>query len=397
MGKSVDSNHRLRISFLAAGMGLGGAEKQFLYMLRALHQMDVSTQVLTLTKGEAHEHDLQDLGITPIYIKKANRAQRILDIRRAIKDFRPHFFQGTHFYANFYTGIAGRLAGITSIGAVRTNLYYDLEKLNLGPLGPWLLRLPSVLLVNSHHGKENAIKFGVRPEKIFVLHNVIDLDEFDSQMNVDLSTTSDDWQVLERDSKEKVIVVTVARLMPVKRLERFLLALALARRETPQLRGWIVGSGPEEFLLKELAESLDLLPDGIRFLGARSNVPQLLARADMFVVTSDQEGFPNVLLEAMAASLPVITTPAGEAPAIIRDNVNGHLVGFDDLQLLSKRMVQLSQSEEMRRQMGKHGRKIVESHFNNRHLALSLAYIYQIIAREQGNRAALSVIENLTV
>lgn len=397
MGKSIASDHRLRISFIAAGMGLGGAEKQFLYMLRALHQMNVSTQVLTLTRGEAHERNLLELGILPIYIKKANRAQRIINIRRAIKDFQPHFLQGTHFYANFYTGTVGRLAGTTSIGAVRTNLYYDLQKLNLGPFGPWLLRLPSVLLVNSHHGKENAIKFGVKPEKIFVLQNVIDLDEFDSQSSEDISSTSDDWQLLERDCRENVIVMTIARLMPVKRLERFLQALALARREVPQLRGWIVGSGPEESPLRELAESLELLPDGIRFLGARSDVPQLLARADLFVVTSDQEGFPNVLLEAMAASLPVITTPAGEAPVIINDYVNGHLVGFDDLQMLSRRMVQLTHSEELRGQMGENGRKIVESQFNNRHLSLSLANIYQTIAREQGNRAALSIIENLSV
>ena len=89
-------------------------------------------------------------------------------------------------------------------------------------------------------------------------------------------------------------------------------ALNIACREAPKLLGIIIGDGPELANLQAFAQQRGLSEENLLFLGRRDDVPAILRRAQIFMLTSDHEGFPNVLLEAMAARLPVITTPAGD-------------------------------------------------------------------------------------
>jgi glycosyltransferase involved in cell wall biosynthesis len=374
----------LRVTFIVGGLSNGGAEKQFLYMLSALGELGVKVQVITLTQGEHHEDALARQGIQPIYAG-AHPAARIANILKAVRSFKPHFIQASHFFASFYAGIAGRLSATPSIGAVRSDLYLDLE--GVGRMGPWLLHLPSVFLANSWKARENAAHLGLSQERVHVLHNVIDLDAFDQRA------------VPDQESRKsgQVTVVTVARLVPVKRMERFLTALALARQETPELVGWIIGDGPSMVELHAVAKSLGLRPDepsgGVRFLGERSDIPHLLTKSDLFVLTSDREGFPNVLLEAMAASLPILTTPAGETRELVTEGLNGYFLPFDDSQLFARRLIELARSPRLRQQMGYEGRQKVERQFSYPRLKNSLLDTYLAIAEQTRNKRALAILE----
>jgi glycosyltransferase involved in cell wall biosynthesis len=380
--------NNLRVSFIAGGLGKGGAEKQFLYMLRALMELKVRFQVITLTQGEYYEAILQQMGIRPIYIG-SNPAARVINIQKAAHSFRPHFIQASHFFASFYAGMAGRLSGVPSIGAIRNDFYHDLQ--GIGKIGPWLLWLPSVLLANSWKARENAAHLGLSPKRVFVLHNVIDLEDFDRRI-----TAAPDPLF----NSDRIYAVTVARLVPFKRLERFLAALSLARLEIPQLVGLIIGDGPSAPELRALAESLDLKPGdpsgAVRFLGERNDIPYLLKQANLFILTSDQEGFPNVLLEAMAASLPILTTPAGETRDLVADGFNGYFVPYDDPPALAQRMIELAQSPALRKRMGTEGRRIVERQYSYPRLKSNLVDTYHAIAKQVKNGAVLSILEKGT-
>jgi glycosyltransferase involved in cell wall biosynthesis len=187
-----------------------------------------------------------------------------------------------------------------------------------------------------------------------VLANVVDVEQFDRQASGRLLGIKKEYDVL---------AVAVARLVPAKRLDRFLRALARARRAEKSLRGLIVGDGPERPRLEALAAALGLLPYGVRFFGACANVPSVLARADMLVLTSQHEGFPNVLLEGMAARLPVITTPAGDAGMLVDEGRTGFIVPFHDQELLAERMLVLARSPAMRGLFGACGRSLVEAQY----------------------------------
>src|SRR5262249_41673946 len=156
--------------------------------------------------------------------------------------------------------------------------------------------------------------------------------------------------------------------------------LASARSRQPDLRGRIIGEGPERAKLTELAGRLGLLPDGVEFLGERDDVPALLREADMLVLTSDDEGVPNVVLEAMAAGLPVVATPAGDTPDIVEDGVTGLIVPIGDASAIADRIVALSASPQRCRQLGQAGRERVARRYRVDGLAERLIDIYRSIA-----------------
>jgi glycosyltransferase involved in cell wall biosynthesis len=395
MARGVDArndpptNDGLRVTFIAGGLGRGGAEKQFLYMLRTLQDLDASIQVLTLTTGEYHAESLTKLGIHPIPVGiPTNPVSRVLAITRAVRTFRPHFIQATHFFTSFYAGMAGRLARIPSIGAIRSDLHLDIE--GVGRSAAWIMRMPSVFLANSYHARQNAQHLGLPVKKILVLQNVIDLREFDAH----LSTSPP--LLLNPDHTR---VITVGRMVPVKRMERFLQALAIAREKGKNLEGVIVGGGPEEERLRAEAARLGLRPDqpkgGVLFLGERSDVAQLLGQSDIYVLTSDREGFPNVLLEAMAAGLPLLSTPAGESSQLVHEGVNGYLVPFDDVETLANRMILLAESASRRKVMGRAGRHLVETQYNYPLLGKNLIQAYRDIAEIVNSRDAQSVLDRV--
>jgi len=125
--------------------------------------------------------------------------------------------------------------------------------------------------------------------------------------------------VVERD------VVFVGRLVPIKRVELLLAALALVRRERDGLTATIVGDGPLREELETRAASLGLGPR-VRFAGKRADVSDWLRRARVFVLTSASESLPLSAMEAMTCGLPVVAPDVGDLADLVTDGMNGCLV-----------------------------------------------------------------------
>jgi glycosyltransferase involved in cell wall biosynthesis len=373
---------RLRVALVAGTLARGGAEKQLFYMAQALVGAGVDLRVYSLGRGEFYEAELRRIGILPIWIgRHAHPVLRTVALVQALANFRPHIVQSAHFYTNLYVTIAALVYGAVGIGALRSNTHYEVSA--NGGWGRWLLRLPPALLANSQAAKSNAESLGIRPEKVYVVSNVIDLAAFDR------AAKQGDAPAL---APSRVVVMSVATHLPVKRLERFVAALARARSELPALAGVLVGAGPEDDRLRALARGLGLGSQDISFLGARDDVPRQLRAADLLLLTSQQEGFPNAILEAMAARLPVITTPAGDAGVIVQDDVTGYVVPFDDVEQIAERVVRLARSPELRRSFGRAGRLRVEQCYSSEQLAASLLGTYRSIAAASGHGGLLKLI-----
>jgi glycosyltransferase involved in cell wall biosynthesis len=296
-----------------------------------------------------------------------------------IRAFRPHVLQAGHFFTNLYVTIAARASGAVAIGSIRSDTQHEMETHGLWSAG--LLRLPPALLTNSHAGRRNAEALGISPERIHVLPNVIDLAAFD-----------DRGTAATRQEATRPTLVTVCRLYPVKRVDRFLRIVAMLTPRIRGLRALIVGDGPEQAALDSLARELGLLPDTVEFLGRRDDVPAILAAADVLLVTSEHEGFPNVILEAMAAGRPVVTSPAGDAPLVVQDGVTGYVIAGDDLEAAARRVAELLASSTLRRTLGEAGRRRAEAHYSHQGLAERLLMTYRAIAGQQKNRRAGAVL-----
>lgn len=150
-------------------------------------------------------------------------------------------------------------------------------------------------------GDDMARNAWVHRDRISVIPNGIDLDETDRiQAAVQRDAIREEWSV-----SDTCVLLSVGRLRKQKRHDLFLRAFALLPHRE-QYTGVIVGDGPERASLERLAQELGI-SNRIRFLGSRDALP-LYSAADIFVLTSEREGFPNVVLESLASGIPVVST-----------------------------------------------------------------------------------------
>jgi len=181
-------------------------------------------------------------------------------------------------------------------------------------LKAWRTAAPKMadrLIVPSAYLKRAVAAWGVRAEKITVIHNA-----------------AGEAAAVEQNPRGGLFhLVTIGRLIPLKRIDGVLRAAAAL----PNVRVTVIGDGPEKPALERLARSLNL--DGrVVFTGALApaQARRVLDESHALVLYSTHEGFPHVALEAMARGLPVIGTNAGGIPEVVWDGENGLLVPTDD-------------------------------------------------------------------
>jgi glycosyltransferase involved in cell wall biosynthesis len=356
----------LRLAFICGHLGHGGAERQLFYMVRALIGLGATVRVYTLYREGLYAERLAGLGCPPIWVgQKSDPPRRVWRLAGQLRKDRIDILQSSHTFTNLYAALAGRLAGVPSIGAVRNTLG-ETRQAN-GHWTRWHLRLPHMICANSEAAVRSLVgEAGLSPERVFHLPNAIDLAGVAPVGNEEWSHPA---------------ALLVGRLVPVKRVDRFIEAIHRARQTEPGLVGVIIGDGPERGSLEQRARDLGLDERAVRFLGPREDARRLMGSADMLVLTSDHEGLPNVILEAMAARLPVVTTPAGDASRLVVDGQTGCVVGFDDVEGMAARMVELARSPARRRQMGEAGFRRAEEAHGFPALRANLVSLYLQLAR----------------
>jgi glycosyltransferase involved in cell wall biosynthesis len=157
------------------------------------------------------------------------------------------------------------------------------------------------------------------------------------------------------------LVVAVGRLKAPK--DFFTFVRALARLPHGSCEALIVGDGPDREELEAEIEALGLTEE-VRLAGERRDVPELLAAADVFVLSSASEGMPVSVLEAMAAGLPVVASGVGGVPELVADDETGILVEPGEPDALAGALLRLVRDPDLRRRLGGAGRARVEEQFD---------------------------------
>lgn len=363
----------MRMALIASSLRLAGAEKQFVYIARALHQAGIDVRIFYLGPGDHYQQVLNQLTIPVEQV--FNDGRPLLMLARLIKAllrFKPDVALASQFGDLIFAGPAGRLAGALVLGGVRSDGFYELN--TYARRSGLMLFLAHGLVANSFRAKENLTTQGVAPRKIKVLPNVIDLMDFDIQARRPLPSPG---------PPGRPVIAAVGSLLPCKRFERFLEALALTRQGEPSAFGLIVGKDlGVKAALEQKAALFGLLPDHLRFAGECHQVPALLRQCRALVLCSEYEGFPNVVLEAMAASLPVVTAPAGDAGRIVSHGKTGFVTDGAP-ESLAKHMVQLLRDPGLSTRFGEAGRARVEQEFSFDSLASRLLDLIGDFGREK--------------
>jgi len=158
-------------------------------------------------------------------------------------------------------------------------------------------------------------------------------------------------------------LVSVGRLAAVKNIALLIRAFAPLAARWPQLSLSIVGDGPERGALEKLAVELGLT-GAVHFLGFRSDIDELLAQSDVFVLTSLSEGIPMSILEAMKSGLPVVATRVGGVPATVADGETGVLVDSGDERALTRALATLIEHPRSAQAMGEAGHARAAAQFS---------------------------------
>ncbi len=182
--------------------------------------------------------------------------------------------------------------------------------------------------------------------------------------------------------------ITVANLRPEKAHERLLAAAKRVLSERRDMEFQIVGDGRRRAELQRLASALGVSGQ-VQFLGHREDVSDLLGEADVFILPSRSEAFPNAVIEAMAAGLPVVACAVGGLLELVEEGRTGRLVPPDDETALAAALLDLASAPDRARAMGRAARAFVEARFSFERMTSSFEELYLSELAARGRAARL--------
>jgi glycosyltransferase involved in cell wall biosynthesis len=228
------------------------------------------------------------------------------------------------FYANVFALTGAALARVPLRLGSRRDILIPQRSAGQHRLQSYSYRFAHRVVANSRAAAEQLLREGVSPNAISVIPNGIDRRLY----------------ARARSRTPRRTVTTVANLRAEKGHDVLIRAAARVTRDIPGAVFQLVGDGPMRDALAVQAESLGI-SHAVRFLGHREDVPDVLQESDLFVLPSRTEAFPNGVLEAMAAGLPVVASSVGGIPELIRDDENGVLVPVADEDALAAAILSL--------------------------------------------------------
>ena len=156
----------------------------------------------------------------------------------------------------------------------------------------------------------------------------------------------------------KFTFLMVSRLVPVKNISFAIKAFKkVVENHDAELK--IVGDGPEREKLESLVKELKL-EGKVKFLGKQTDVGSFYQSADAFLLTSEMEGWPLVIMEALSYGLPIIITPVGQVGEILFDNINALVVPQGDVEALSSAMTRFTQDDNLRQRLSTRAKETIE-------------------------------------
>ena len=355
---------KIRVLHITQFLHYGGMERLIVNLAKEMDRskFEIFVCLLEPFRDTYFERELKRLGVPLYSLNSKNIPNPLIFFRllSLLKRLRPHILH-THLKAVRYSFLPRLFAGIpVHIHTMHALARIDTKKIKDRLVNRLIFRYGNVKIVSVSKEVARSVKavYGVDSE---VIYNGVEVDEFPNN--------------LKRKS-DFIHILNIASFRKEKNIPLLIDAFSEAIRQERKIKLFLVGNGPQRSLLEQQIEKKGIR-DSVTLLGWRSDIPKILADCDIFLLSSDSEGFPMVLVEAMATGKPIIATSVGGVPEIVEDGINGFLVAPGDSHAFAEAILKLSRDEKLREEMGRKGREKAEKEFNMKITALKYQKLYE--------------------
>ena len=384
----------IRIVRVIARLNIGGPTIQAITLTKLLKERGYRTRLVRGSEGRAEgnmDYLARELGVEPTLVPSMRRDPGVGDVRalltliRILRAERPHI---VHTHAA-KAGTLGRLAALLAFPSVqgRPVLVHTFHGHSLtGYFGGgtaafyratehWLASRTDALVAVSAEVADDLARLRVAPrERFTVVPLGFDLAPFlDDRARAARRASFRDELGIPADAE---LVTLVARLVPIKRVDRFLRVARRLAQARPGTWFLIVGDGElgEQLRTAEDARALDRK---LIWAGFRRDVPDVCFASDVVVLTSDNEGTPVSLIEAQAAAVPVVGTDVGGVRGAVRDGVTGLIAPPEDDARLLRAIARVLEDRELAVRVARSGREHALTTFGIERLVGDLDGLYR--------------------
>jgi glycosyltransferase involved in cell wall biosynthesis len=343
-----------RILFVSAELDNGGSERHSAILLPALRDRGFQVTVVTLSGEGRAFHELRARGID-IHCAGMRRRTDISGLKRALSLVRvmPDLIVSQSLSAQIFAEVLAERTRRPHLTIEHTSPGFPLRGHQRALLRLCAPRIHSVVAV-ARAQLPRLIGLGYRRERIRVIPNGVPQVRPTRARDV----TRAEFKLKDGD----FVALHVGNLRPLKRPDLFLSSVVAANQVNPVIRGLIVGDGTDRARISELAAATE---GAVRFLGTRSDVPDIMHAADVVCLTSVTESMPMTILEAMSQCRAVISTDVGGIPEVVTAGETGILMRPEDCrQRLTSALLELAADPVLARRLGSAGRQRYDEAFS---------------------------------
>ena len=391
----IDHSRSVKVVNIVTRLNIGGVAHHVTSLMRGLDQTKYEQELVCGFEGAGEKSmrdDIQAQGVTPILIPQlvGNPRLNVSDalafghILRLLRRQRPLILHTHTSKAGLLGRVAARLTGVPIVvhtfhGLVLKGHYGSLKTNAVQVVERWLAGFSDRLIAVSDQDKKDLLAYRIAPtHKIEVIPLGLELDHFiDSRRRHGVL-----HHELGLDPTSRLIGI-VGRIAPVKNHRLFFDAMARVLAEHATAHVVVAGDGdlrPEmERYVRELC-----IADRVAFLGWRHDLPQVYTDLDVVVISSNNEGTPVSVIEAMAAGRPVVATRVGGLPDVISDGETGYLVAPGNVEQLASAIGSVLRDDKATDRLGRKARESVKDKFAVARLAADIDLLYRRLLTEKG-------------
>lgn len=377
----MNNNEKIRIAYIIDNLGKGGTQTALIHLIQQLSQKNYQQQIYCLN-NLVHQYNRKALLECGVEIKIVGKLQLVtgLGLMRILYDC-IHWKPTILFTVLFYSDIIGRLTAKMThcpiiISSIRArNIYKNQFQLYLDRLTAcWADKI----IFNTRQAIPFAMKNeGIQQEQIIYIPNGVNVSLF-TKNNTNYSKKRKELGI----SENSPVISSIGRLNPQKGFPYLLQAFQIVQTQFPHSILLIIGAGPLLKTLESLVEKMNL-SDNVKFLGERTDIPELLSCTDIYVQSSLFEGMPNAVMEAMATGKSVVATSVDGTLELIEEGKTGWLVEPENSEALAEKICYVLNDLEMAEKVGTAAAERMTKEFSIEKMAQSYDNLFRQLIKEK--------------